>query len=382
MDVRTSDKTRYRITLICILLGFSFYLALRPQVLGLNWHIDPSLISWLPSWFISSFPSFIFLPLITAATLSFMPKREAEAKSRLIGTLALWFIIIAVSEGLQSASIGLLSRGSFDWLDLVAILVSAPMTLILLWPAGIKQEVQEETESESLAEHKHWPAFRMLPIFLLGMASIFGSTIDTCDGENIDALCISPVILSWQDVRQDIQVDLAGDQRLKRTGKIHSLDNWLFVVEKYRGIHIFDVTDQLNPIRKLYLPIPGALDLTIKDGILYSSAFSDLISLDLDKLLQTDGLELAVSRQEDVFEYPASHQFYPRYPQYYYTSYSEPDPSLEGVVIGYKTQSGKIVLYGDDYDLTLEKALKKEAKEDEEEDTLKPVCFLLFNWMC
>ena len=370
MDVRNKYAAEVFLTSVSFILGFLFYLVYRPQVLPFDLSLfeplaDASLS--LPAWLFTSFPSFIFMPLIGGFSIALLTLQGFQGSKVTVSCLAVWLGIVVLFEGLQASELPYVSRGVFDWLDIVAAILGAGLTLLLLSDKGIN--------SPSSKTARPWV---FVPTLVLGATAILGSYNGPCDGDDKSDLCVSQVIMPWQEIRAEVQPDLSGNEVLTRTGKIYTLDDWLFVVEKYRGIHIFDVTDTLNPIRQLYLPIPGALDLTIKDGILYSSAFSDLITIDLNLLQQSEGLDLSLSRQEDVFEYPDTRQFYP---DLYHSDYSEASPRSEGVVIGYRTKSGKVILYGDEYDLqTEEQRAEKENKDEDDADNV--ACVLLSPWLC
>ncbi len=366
MDVRTGDRIRLLTPLVSLLLGLAFYLCFRPQVFGFDWVLNSS----LPRWLLDSFPSFIFMPLFCGLTLLSLKAFAIKSTILLRGIVLFWFTLVVLFEALQAGNLGLLSRGTFDWQDILAAVFGAILVLIVF------------AQQPHLSSQSRLKPIMPLIVISLGLSSILGSVTEPCEGDDIDTLCISPVVLSWQEIRQEIQPDISANQVLTRSGKIYSIDHWLLVVEKYRGIHIFDASDKQNPIRKAYLPIPGALDLTIKEGILYSSAFSDLVTLDLNLLLQSEGLEVSMARQENVFEYPARRQFYPSYPEFYYTSYSERVSEDDGVVIGYKTKSGKVILYGDEYDFKNEEERAEKEAEKDENVIANPACILFLSWMC
>jgi hypothetical protein len=364
MDVRNKQAGRVVITLASFVMGLLFYLYYRPEILGLSLHAGIE----LPIELWAAFPSFIFMPLISGISIIMLNILEAGANKKVAHCIGIWLAIVLSLEFLQAADLGYLSRGTFDWLDIIAAILGSAFSAIVFTHTLASKKTAAPTQSWKLAL-----------ILFFGVGAILGSVDEGCDGDNAPEMCISRVILSWDDVRAEIQPDLSGDEVLKRTGKVHTLDHWLFVIEKYRGIHIFDTSDKLNPLRKMYLPIPGALDITIKDGILYSSAFTDLVSVDLTLLLQTEGLEISYSRQEDIFSYPPSEQFYP---DFYYYNYDEISANEAGIIIGYKTQSGKTILYGDEHVRAIKDNNTEREVGEDEENTIDIGCLLLLVWMC
>ncbi|MEH6447774.1 MAG: hypothetical protein V7765_03850 [Oleispira sp.] len=350
MDVRTGQRLHAIIVSGTMLLGFLFYFFYRP-------HFNPVIASTLPNWLLGSAPSFIFILMMTSLSTLCLGN---SAKKSIFIPLG-WLSFLSVFELFQTQSGSLLYRGTFDFNDLYAACLAAVIALFLL----------TFVSSTAIKPNRRWS---VLPISLFAFSTLLGSGFqEPCDKDNdkISKECIKPVVLPWQELRKEITSDLSGNELLKRSGKIYVLDSWLFVVEKYRGIHIFDMSDKLNPLRLVYIPIAGALDLTIKNSILYSSAFTDLVMIDLDTLFQSSGVELVMSRQEDVFSYPSRTQFYP---ELYWMDYSKITSQSEGIVIGYETVSGKKILYGDEYDLYAE-----EKDRENNDDTV--LCFVSV-WLC
>ncbi|MBN2213450.1 MAG: hypothetical protein JW723_04335 [Bacteroidales bacterium] len=72
--------------------------------------------------------------------------------------------------------------------------------------------------------------------------------------------------------------------KLARPGKIYIKDNYIFINEKYRGIHIVNNTDPSNPVKEGFLRIPGCIDIAMKDNILYADNAVDLVAVDLSDL--------------------------------------------------------------------------------------------------
>ena len=77
-------------------------------------------------------------------------------------------------------------------------------------------------------------------------------------------------------------VDLLKDPvKLVHPGKIYIKDNYLFINEKYKGIHVIDNTDPSNPKKAGFLRIPGCIDMAVKGNILYADNAVDLVAIDI-----------------------------------------------------------------------------------------------------
>jgi len=91
-----------------------------------------------------------------------------------------------------------------------------------------------------------------------------------------------PVFLNIEEVRS--QIKMTASQDLVTPGKIYAYNQYLFINELGKGIHIFDNQDFGNPINLGFLKIPGNYDLAIKDGVLYADNSSDILSFDISNI--------------------------------------------------------------------------------------------------
>jgi hypothetical protein len=124
---------------------------------------------------------------------------------------------------------------------------------------------------------------------------------------------------------------------------------YLLVVDKYRGIHIFDNSDQQNSMRVAFLPIPGTTEISIQNGYLYTNSFMDLVSVNLQDIVDATYTSDSFSRNQDWFERPRIYEFLPD--QYRFTNdYLIPDNEENDIVIGYVASGGEQVIYGDSHE--------------------------------
>ena len=88
-----------------------------------------------------------------------------------------------------------------------------------------------------------------------------------------------PVYTTLAEVRASVKVE--PPKEITEAGKIYIKDNWLFVNEVGKGIHVIDNTDAKNPVAKSFITIPGNYDLAIKGNILYADSYIDLLAIDI-----------------------------------------------------------------------------------------------------
>lgn len=94
-----------------------------------------------------------------------------------------------------------------------------------------------------------------------------------------------PVLMVRSELETSIK--MVAPKPLTSTGKIYVKDNFLFIGEKFEGVHVIDNSDPLNPIPVGFITIPGNIDISIKGDIFYADNSVDLVAFRLvDKSIQ------------------------------------------------------------------------------------------------
>lgn len=69
---------------------------------------------------------------------------------------------------------------------------------------------------------------------------------------------------------------------IRKPGRIYIYQNWLMLVEKYKGVHLIDNSDPSNPVRKGFLRVPGCQNVAVGNGTLYVDNAVDLVGVRID----------------------------------------------------------------------------------------------------
>ncbi len=78
-------------------------------------------------------------------------------------------------------------------------------------------------------------------------------------------------------------VSCTGEARnMVNPGKIWIAGDNIYVVERYKGVHIIDNTDPANPRRSDFIVAPGCMDVAVKEGIIYLDNAVDLVAFDME----------------------------------------------------------------------------------------------------
>ncbi len=88
-----------------------------------------------------------------------------------------------------------------------------------------------------------------------------------------------PVYATTQQVMASVKSDVA--KPVSEAGKMVILNNYIYLNEVGKGVHVIDNTNPASPVNKAFIPIPGNEDVAIKDNILYADCYTDLFAIDI-----------------------------------------------------------------------------------------------------
>jgi hypothetical protein len=173
---------------------------------------------------------------------------------------------------------------------------------------------------------------KIIPILV--MFSLFAFIFYSCeDATYKEYTGNAPVYLSYADLRNAVAPEQNVD--LKNPGKIYFKDNYIFIVEELKGIHVFDNADPSSPVKKTFIKVPGVVDMAISGNIMYTDSYVDIVILDLQSI---DNIHEA-GRMKDVLPYtvPATGNDFPM-------GYTDPK---KGVVTGWDLKTIREKVYSD-----------------------------------
>ncbi len=86
-----------------------------------------------------------------------------------------------------------------------------------------------------------------------------------------------PVFMYRPDMEKAVRI--GEPKKLENPGKIYLKDSFIFINEKYYGIHILDNNNPENPEKLGFIYIDGCMDMAMKGDIIYADNAVDLIAI-------------------------------------------------------------------------------------------------------
>ncbi|MFP4088742.1 MAG: hypothetical protein ACLFUB_05980 [Cyclobacteriaceae bacterium] len=123
---------------------------------------------------------------------------------------------------------------------------------------------------------------KTLPNLLI--AGVMLLTLSSCPGEPWEPLYTSfqPVMMKRADMEAAVQLE--GPRDIVTPAKIYTREPYLLISERYKGIHIIDNRNPVQPQPLGFIRIPGCVDMAVKGNIIYADNAVDLIALDMSDL--------------------------------------------------------------------------------------------------
>lgn len=76
-------------------------------------------------------------------------------------------------------------------------------------------------------------------------------------------------------------VEIRQNEKLENPGRIYRYENLLLVNDQAKGIHIYDNSNASAPIHLSFMAIPGNMDFSIKENMLYADNITDMIIINI-----------------------------------------------------------------------------------------------------
>lgn len=124
----------------------------------------------------------------------------------------------------------------------------------------------------------------------------------SCNNDDVDESLYAdysvatPIMMSQTEFRSSI--DILPPEPIQESGKIYAYKDYIFVNDKYRGVHVIDNSDPNSPKKITFIKIAGNVDISVKDDFLYADSIMDLMVFDISDINNIK----TVNRLENVLQ--------------------------------------------------------------------------------
>jgi hypothetical protein len=89
----------------------------------------------------------------------------------------------------------------------------------------------------------------------------------------------SPVMMERTALEQAVAQEAPRD--IQEPAKIYAYGTYLFISEKFQGVHVIDNANPARPVNQGFIRIPGCVDVAVKGTTLFADNATDLIGIDV-----------------------------------------------------------------------------------------------------
>lgn len=134
--------------------------------------------------------------------------------------------------------------------------------------------------------------------YFLLMINFFSLAFISCENEDYEIYNeVTPVTMTLSELRSSVKI--LPPQKIAKSGKIYVYEEFVFINDKDKGIHIIDNSIPTAPIKISFLKILGNTDIAVKDEMLFADSFTDLVVFDISNIRKI----LEKNRLNNVFPY-------------------------------------------------------------------------------
>lgn len=158
---------------------------------------------------------------------------------------------------------------------------------------------------------------RILLMSLLGCLVIITSSFDF---DLTPQSGYSAVLMTRAELEKSIVYQNA--RPIIQIGKIYKKGSWVFITEKYKGIHLIDNTNPSSPVKAGFIRVPGCIDIAVKNNSIIADNSVDLVTIEIGSLPEVK----VVSRLRNVFPEPLPPDL--QYIPYKYSKEARPENTV------------------------------------------------------
>ncbi len=119
--------------------------------------------------------------------------------------------------------------------------------------------------------------------------------LDACKKDKAkEVIGLKPVYTAVESIER---IEIKTNEPLNNPGRIYLYEQYLLVNDKAKGIHIFDNSNPDAPVKLAFISIPGNMDFSVRQNMLYADNITDMVVFDISQ----PSAPVYVNRVKSVF---------------------------------------------------------------------------------
>lgn len=119
--------------------------------------------------------------------------------------------------------------------------------------------------------------------YLLMMITSFSLAFISCENEEYEIYNVAtPITMTVSELRSSVKV--LPPQQIIKSGKIYIYEEFIFINDQGKGVHVIDNSVPTAPKKISFLKILGNVDVAVKDEMLFADSFTDLVVFDISNI--------------------------------------------------------------------------------------------------
>lgn len=110
----------------------------------------------------------------------------------------------------------------------------------------------------------------------------FVACTDKDDSLYADYLVAKPLTISKAEFKNSVKI--LPPRFIEESGKIYAYKNLIFINDKYQGAHVINNSNPKSPSKIAFIKIPGNVDISVKNDLLYADSLTDLVVIDISNM--------------------------------------------------------------------------------------------------
>ncbi|MEB8327794.1 hypothetical protein OO009_00375 [Flavobacteriaceae bacterium KMM 6897] len=147
-----------------------------------------------------------------------------------------------------------------------------------------------------------------IPFLLILLIGIGACNEKQDDGAYADYLVAKPMTMLVADFKNNVEI--LPPVPIKESGKLYAYQNFIFINDVYKGVHVIDNSNPLAPQKIAFIKIAGNVDIAVKDNFLFADSITDLLVFDISDITNIQQVNRLENVLRDNVVFPSEADFF------------------------------------------------------------------------